>query len=99
MRTNIEIDDKLLRQAMKATGARTKKHAVEAAMRLTVQLKAQEGIRELWGIGWEGDLSAMRESRFLDEKGLLRHDLGHEFSQKLQPKRRRHSANEESATR
>ena len=51
MRTNIEIEDDLMRQAMKASGAKTKKGAVEAAMRLTVQLKAQEGIRKLWGIG------------------------------------------------
>ncbi|MGH9591280.1 MAG: type II toxin-antitoxin system VapB family antitoxin [Terracidiphilus sp.] len=50
---------------MKATGAKTKKETVEAAMRLTVQLKAQEGIKELFGkVRWEGDLGAMRQSRF-----------------------------------
>jgi Arc/MetJ family transcription regulator len=55
MRTNIEIDDKLMRQAMKATGAKTKKAAVEAALRLSVQLKKQEGIRKLRGkVVWRG---------------------------------------------
>lgn len=55
MRTNIEIDDKLMRQAMKATGARTKRAAVEASLRQTVQLKRQEGIRGLFGkVAWRG---------------------------------------------
>ncbi|HUH64088.1 MAG TPA: type II toxin-antitoxin system VapB family antitoxin [Terracidiphilus sp.] len=55
MRTNIDIDDKLMRQAMKATGAKTKKAAVESALRLSVQLKQQEGIRKLRGkVVWRG---------------------------------------------
>jgi len=67
MRTNIEIDDELMRRAMKAAGATTKKAAVEAALRLTVQLKKQGEIRRLFGkIKWEGDLRAMRKGRFLD---------------------------------
>lgn len=67
MRTNIEIDDKLMRAAMKATGVTTKKAAVEAAMRLTVQLhKQSEAIRKLWGIGWEGNLDEMRRNEHLD---------------------------------
>ncbi|WP_112381560.1 type II toxin-antitoxin system VapB family antitoxin [Sphingomonas carotinifaciens] len=61
MRTNIEIDDALMAEAMEATGARTKKEAVEAALRQLVQLKRQAGIRELRGkIEWIGDLDAMR---------------------------------------
>ncbi|MGP8253436.1 MAG: type II toxin-antitoxin system VapB family antitoxin [Terracidiphilus sp.] len=67
MRTNIDIDDKLMKQAMKATGATTKKGAVEAALLRVVQLKKQEGIKKLRGkVRWEGDLNAMRESRFLN---------------------------------
>jgi Arc/MetJ family transcription regulator len=67
MRTNIEIDDKLMKQAMKATGATTKKAAVEASLRQMVQLKEQAKIRDLFGkVQWEGDLDAMREGRFLD---------------------------------
>ncbi|MBB4086446.1 type II toxin-antitoxin system VapB family antitoxin [Sphingomonas carotinifaciens] len=61
MRTNIEIDDALMAEAMEATGARTKKEAVEAALRQLVQLKRQAGIRELRGkMDWIGDLDAMR---------------------------------------
>jgi Arc/MetJ family transcription regulator len=64
MRTNIDIDDKLMKQAMRATGATTKKAAVEASLQLAIRLKAQEGIKKLRGkVKWEGDLVAMRESR------------------------------------
>jgi Arc/MetJ family transcription regulator len=67
MRTNIDIDDKLMKQAMKATGATTKKGAVVAAMQLAVQLHKQgEAIRQLRGLGWEGDLKRMRASRYPD---------------------------------
>ena len=55
MRTNIEIDEKLIRQVMKATGAATKRAAVDAALRQTMQLKKQEGIRKLRGkVLWRG---------------------------------------------
>jgi Arc/MetJ family transcription regulator len=60
MRTNIEIDDELMRDAIVASGARTKKEAVELGLRTLVKLKAQERVRELRGIGWVGDLEAMR---------------------------------------
>jgi Arc/MetJ family transcription regulator len=49
MRTNIEIDDQLIRDAMKRSGARTKRAAVEAALRLLVQTHAQGSIRRLGG--------------------------------------------------
>jgi Arc/MetJ family transcription regulator len=49
MRTNIEIDDKLMKQAMKAAGVKTKKAAVEEALRRMVRIKAQGGIRKLRG--------------------------------------------------
>jgi Arc/MetJ family transcription regulator len=55
MRTNIDIDDKLMRQAMKASGATTKKGAVETALRQMVQIKAQGSIRKLRGkVAWRG---------------------------------------------
>lgn len=56
MRTNIEIDDELMQEAMAATGATTKKAAVVEALRLVVQLKRQgEAIRSLWGVAtWCG---------------------------------------------
>ena len=64
MRTNIVIDNSLMRQAMKATGFSTKKAVVEEGLRLLIKVKGQEGIRRLRGkIEWEGDLGAMREGR------------------------------------
>ena len=67
MRTNIDIDDELMRQAMAASEETTKKAAVEKALRLMVRLKAQEGIKKWRGkLTWQGDLAAMREGRFLD---------------------------------
>ena len=72
MRTNIDIDDKLMKQAMKATGAVTKKAAVEAALRQMVQLREQERIRRWRGkIQWDGDLRTMREDRVLDAQGFF----------------------------
>jgi Arc/MetJ family transcription regulator len=64
MRTNIEIDDRLMKDALKATGAKTKREAVEMGLRTLVQLRAQEKARELKGkITWEGDLNTMRTDR------------------------------------
>ncbi len=61
MRTNIEIDDKLMKETLKATGLKTKREAVELAMRTLVRLKGQEEIKKLRGkLHWEGDLEAMR---------------------------------------
>ena len=61
MRTNIEIDDTLIAEAMKATGTRTKREAVDLALRTVLRLREQAKIRELRGkIAWEGDLDAMR---------------------------------------
>lgn len=61
MRTNIEIDDKLMKDALKATGARTKREAVELGLRTLIRLRAQERAKSLKGkITWDGDLHAMR---------------------------------------
>jgi Arc/MetJ family transcription regulator len=61
MRTNIVIDDKLIAEAMRLSGARTKREAVEDSLRLMVQLKRQERIRRARGkLKWTGDLEAMR---------------------------------------
>ena len=69
MRTNIEIDEKLLRQAMEASRTATKKAAVEAALVLAVRLRKQEEIRNLFGkIQWDGDLDSMRQDRALEWK-------------------------------
>lgn len=64
MRTNIDIDDKLLKQAMKATGTSTKKAAVEASLQRVVELSERQSILRWFGkIDWDGDLNAMREGR------------------------------------
>jgi Arc/MetJ family transcription regulator len=64
MRTNIEIDDQLMRQAMRSSGARTKRAAVEEALRLLVQTRGQASLRRLRGkVAWEGDLHASRLDR------------------------------------
>lgn len=64
MRTNIEIDDRLMKEAMRTSGARTKRAVVEEALRLLVRTKSQGSIRRLRGkIAWEGDLNASRLAR------------------------------------
>lgn len=64
VRTNIEIDDKLMKDALKVTGAKTKREVVELGLKTLVRLRAQEKARDLRGkITWEGDLDAMRTDR------------------------------------
>lgn len=61
MRTNIEIDDELMNDALRLTGAATKREAVEMGLRTLLRLKQQEEIRRFKGkLKWEGDLEAMR---------------------------------------
>lgn len=63
MRTNIDIDDKLMSDALKATGARTKKEAVELGLKTLIKLKKQEGIKAFKGkLSWTGDLDDMRKA-------------------------------------
>jgi Arc/MetJ family transcription regulator len=61
MRTNIVIDDKLMRDTLRATGLKTKREAVEEGLRTLLRLKRQAEIRKLRGrLNWQGDLDAMR---------------------------------------
>jgi Arc/MetJ family transcription regulator len=61
MRTNIVIDDRLMADALKATGVRTKREAVELGLKTLIRLRRQEGIRKFRGkLDWQGDLEAMR---------------------------------------
>jgi Arc/MetJ family transcription regulator len=61
MRTNIDIDDDLLKQAMKASGLKTKKAVVEHALEQFVkEERARKALEDLRGIGWDGDLDAAR---------------------------------------
>ena len=64
MRTNIDIDDRLMREAMRSSGARTKRAAVEQALRLLIQTRAQKSIRRLRGkVTWQGNLEVSRQGR------------------------------------
>jgi Arc/MetJ family transcription regulator len=64
MRTNIDIDDALMKQAMRSSGARTKRAVVEEALRLLIQTKGQASVRRLRGkVSWDGDLQVSRLSR------------------------------------
>lgn len=61
MRTNIVIDDKLMEDALRTTGLKTKREAVELGLRTLIRLRQQETIRTFRGkLHWEGDLEEMR---------------------------------------
>ena len=64
MRTNIVIDNDLINEAMALGNLKTKKEAVEAGLKLFVQMKRQEQLKNLRGkLKWEGDLDKMRSDR------------------------------------
>jgi Arc/MetJ family transcription regulator len=64
MRTNIVIDDKLMEDALRLTGLKTKREAVELGLRTLLRLRQQEEIRRQRGkLAWTGDLDAMRIDR------------------------------------
>lgn len=64
MRTNIEIDDDLMRAAMRASGATTKRDAVEQGLRMLVAVRGQRALRQLRGrVTWTGDLATSRLAR------------------------------------
>jgi Arc/MetJ family transcription regulator len=64
MRTNIEIDDEVMREAQRLTGVRTKRETVDLALRELVARHRRLGILELRGrVHWEGDLGASRRGR------------------------------------
>lgn len=60
MRTNVVIDDALMAEALSASGLKTKRAVIEEALRRLVALSRQTELHRLRGIGWEGDLGAMR---------------------------------------
>lgn len=64
MRTNIEIDNHIMKQAMRSSGTRTKRATVEAALKLLIQTRRQTSIRRLRGkVKWEGNLERLRMGR------------------------------------
>jgi Arc/MetJ family transcription regulator len=67
MRTNIEIDDALMREAIELSGLPTKKAVVEAALRALIRRLRQKEILELAGkVHWSGNLDESREGRNFD---------------------------------
>lgn len=64
MRTNIDIDDKVLEEARRLTGARTKRETVDLALRELVASYRRAGLLKLRGkVRWEGDLEVSRSGR------------------------------------
>ena len=64
MRTNVEIDDQLMKLALKLSGLRTKKDAIEAGLKLLVQFNRQAKIKNYRGrMKWVGNLDEMRSDR------------------------------------
>lgn len=63
MRTNVVIDDKLMSRALRSSGCRTKRSAIESGLKLLVQVNSQKKLRALKGkITWDGDLEEMRRN-------------------------------------
>jgi len=62
MRTNIVIDDQLMNDAIRLAGVKTKREAVELALKSLIALKKEENIKKFRGkLKWEGDLDEMRD--------------------------------------
>jgi Arc/MetJ family transcription regulator len=63
-RTNIDLDDRLVRRAQKVSGLKTKKAVVHRALETLVRTEGRKGILHYHGSGvWKGDLKAMRRNR------------------------------------
>ena len=64
MRTNVVIDDKLMETALKLSGLRTKKDAIEEGLKLLVQVKGLDAIKGFRGkLEWTGNLEEMRSDK------------------------------------
>jgi Arc/MetJ family transcription regulator len=68
MRTNVEIDDQLVKEAQRLSGLKTKRAVIDAALRMFVRVKRQSDILKIAGkVRWEGNLDEMREGRAFDD--------------------------------
>ena len=64
MRTNIVIDDNLMKQALESTGLKTKKEVVEEGLRALIKMKNQSMLKSLRGkLNWDGDTEKMRSDK------------------------------------
>jgi Arc/MetJ family transcription regulator len=74
-RTNIEIDDELIERVMRLYGYRTKREAVDRALRrLDLEPMSMEEALAMRGSGWEGDLDEMRRPDPVLERWMNRED-------------------------
>lgn len=65
MRTNIVIDDRLMKEAQRLSGIKTKKETIEEALKNFIRINKQKEFRKLKGkIKWEGNLDEMRSSKW-----------------------------------
>ena len=70
MRTNIVIDDALMAEALRVTGLKTKREAVEAGLRLLARRALQTSAVDLFGaVDWQGDLDAERRDEVRPRRG------------------------------
>jgi Arc/MetJ family transcription regulator len=65
-RTNVVLDDELIERVIELYGFRSKREAIDFALRRLVGSRTRPDALELEGIGWEGDLDAMREGRVFE---------------------------------
>lgn len=65
-RTNVVVDDKLIERAMRVYGLRTKREAIDLALRRLVGEYEPRDMLDMEGTGWEGDLEQMRRSRIVE---------------------------------
>jgi len=63
-RTNVVIDDKLIARVMRLYSLRTKREAIDFALRSIAGRYDPRSLLELEGIGWVGDLRKMRRARY-----------------------------------
>ena len=66
-RTNVVVDDALVAKVMRLYGLRTKRQAIDFALRKAAGSSNPKGMLELEGMGWEGDLFEMRRDEPIDE--------------------------------
>ena len=63
-RTNIEIDESLVRKARRLTRLKTKRQIVQKALELLVRSETRKGILQYYGSGiWQGTLKTVRRNR------------------------------------
>lgn len=64
MRTNVVLDDKLVKSALQASGLKTKKKAIEEGLKLLIDVHCQKNVKAYRGkLKWSGDLDQMRRDR------------------------------------